>query len=325
MVQNQQDQQNKQNETPWYKKRWAKITAISLGGIFAFSLVVTTVQANTDSDDDGVNNYDESATYDSDRRNPDTDGDGLTDGEEVSKASNLLLEDSDNDKLTDSEEAELGTDLMHPDSDDDGVLDNDEVILTTDPLNPDTDGDTLIDGSDNLPLETSFYTAEITHTVPAVPAGKPTEEVVFTTGQSGTWTCGEDFPAGTYDLHAVGSSYGNVFTDGTEGAGTFGVNEILAPADYSDPVVDQGMFPDTISNVTFTTGDTITTSGPKVQLILKKDGTPAKEAYDVVETAKYDVETKTTTYTQDGEEVDRSKMYTADELDADIKAQIAEE
>ena len=57
---------------------------------------------------------------------PDTDGDGLSDGDEVSV---------------------YGTDPLDPDSDDDGLSDGDEVdVVGTDPLDPDHDGDGVCDG-----------------------------------------------------------------------------------------------------------------------------------------------------------------------------------
>ncbi|MEL0118751.1 MAG: hypothetical protein VXB01_07400, partial [Opitutae bacterium] len=67
----------------------------------------------------------------------DTDGDGLSDGEEV----NLLgtdpsKADSDGDQLTDGEEVILGTDPNEVDTDKDGGIDGDEVIYGGDPLDP---------------------------------------------------------------------------------------------------------------------------------------------------------------------------------------------
>jgi hypothetical protein len=59
--------------------------------------------------------------------------------------------DSDGDGLTDGEEAALGTNPASADSDGDGLSDGDEVRgFGTDPLAPDTDGDGLPDGVDVL-------------------------------------------------------------------------------------------------------------------------------------------------------------------------------
>ncbi len=60
-------------------------------------------------------------------------------------------QDSDGDGLTDSEELELGTDPYEPDTDKDGLTDGQEVkVYMTDPLNPDTDWDGLTDGKDEV-------------------------------------------------------------------------------------------------------------------------------------------------------------------------------
>lgn len=57
--------------------------------------------------------------------------------------------DTDGDGLTDREELEIGTDPNNPDTDGDKLLDGEEVkIFTTDPLNPDSDGDELLDGDE---------------------------------------------------------------------------------------------------------------------------------------------------------------------------------
>ncbi len=111
--------------------------------------------------------------------NADTDGDGLSDGDEVClHRTNPLRADSDGDGLADMRELGLGTDPMSPDTDGDGLLDGWEAAhgldplvpsgddgadadvdgdgLTniqeqrrgTDPWNPDTDGDGLSDGQE---------------------------------------------------------------------------------------------------------------------------------------------------------------------------------
>jgi outer membrane protein OmpA-like peptidoglycan-associated protein len=65
--------------------------------------------------------------------NADTDGDGLTDGEEVKQSrTDPLKVDTDDDKLTDADEIRK---------------------VKTDPLNPDTDSDKVIDGEDKCPLQ----------------------------------------------------------------------------------------------------------------------------------------------------------------------------
>lgn len=57
--------------------------------------------------------------------------------------------DSDGDGLSDAEEIRLGTDPKNPDTDGDGLTDGEEVKkYLTDPLNPDTDYDGLTDGAE---------------------------------------------------------------------------------------------------------------------------------------------------------------------------------
>lgn len=81
----------------------------------------------------------------------DTDGDGLTDGEEIAFLSDPNLVDTDGDLLTDFEEYNYGTNPLLVDTDDDGLTDYDEVntdfpyVHLTDPLLVDTDSDGLDD------------------------------------------------------------------------------------------------------------------------------------------------------------------------------------
>jgi outer membrane protein OmpA-like peptidoglycan-associated protein len=92
---------------------------------------------NMDSDGDGISDYDELHVYGTDPLNPDTDGDGLTDYEEIFKyGTNPLHPDSDGDGLTDYEEIYIyGTDPLNPDTDSGGVSDGHEVLEdATDPL-----------------------------------------------------------------------------------------------------------------------------------------------------------------------------------------------
>lgn len=84
----------------------------------------------------------------------DTDGDGLSDAEEVqTHGTDPTKADSDGDGLTDAEEIQsYGTDPLSGDSDKDGISDFAEVMGTTgyvtDPLNADTDGDGMDDGDE---------------------------------------------------------------------------------------------------------------------------------------------------------------------------------
>lgn len=57
--------------------------------------------------------------------------------------------DSDGDGLTNAEELEAGTSSNNPDTDSDGLGDREEVeVYSTDPRDADTDGDTYLDGQE---------------------------------------------------------------------------------------------------------------------------------------------------------------------------------
>jgi hypothetical protein len=96
-----------------------------------------------------------------DPTNPDTDGDGLTDGSEVDgdNPTNPLDIDTDGDGLIDGQEDANGdgalnseeTDPNTADTDADGLADGTEVngANPTNPLIPDTDGDGLIEGTED--------------------------------------------------------------------------------------------------------------------------------------------------------------------------------
>ena len=124
--------------------------------------------AKGDSDDDDLDDKAETsgwlstrgAVYRTDPMDPDTDRDGLTDGEEAGKAvsdpdagiefvalSSPLMPDTDGDDLSDAAEADLSLDAFDRDSDGDEVEDGREVeYLGTAPDVADTDGDGFDDG-----------------------------------------------------------------------------------------------------------------------------------------------------------------------------------
>jgi outer membrane protein OmpA-like peptidoglycan-associated protein len=82
---------------------------------------------------------------------PDTDGDNISDGDEVKKYHTLPLRaDTDGDGLTDGEENEhYLTDPSKFDTDQDGLSDGVEISkYNTDPLRVDTDGEGLSDGDE---------------------------------------------------------------------------------------------------------------------------------------------------------------------------------
>jgi hypothetical protein len=105
--------------------------------------------------------------YELDPTNPDTDGDGLNDGDEISAGSDPTRVDSDFDGLRDGDEVHLHkTDPTKRDTDNDGLTDYDEVFGTygvvTNPTVADTDEDGLRDGEEIfgfgfIPIEPSEH------------------------------------------------------------------------------------------------------------------------------------------------------------------------
>ncbi len=105
--------------------------------------------------DKEVSNTRKECVFNTDPLNPDTDGDGLTDPEEVKiYKTNPRKVDTDGEGLPDGDEVKkYKTDPTKPDTDGDGLTDAEELSITkTNPLNPDTDGDGVIDGQDKCPL-----------------------------------------------------------------------------------------------------------------------------------------------------------------------------
>jgi Tol biopolymer transport system component len=111
---------------------------------------------NWDTDGDGRGDGEEMAQDTdpcdpSDRSDPegDNDGDGLTNAQEWELGTDPYNPDSDGDELSDGEEVlEVRTNPLDPDSDADGLSDGREAPSCTDPLNWDTDGDERGDGEE---------------------------------------------------------------------------------------------------------------------------------------------------------------------------------
>ena len=108
-----------------------------------------TAEAGVDSDNDGLTDARE-LELDLDPFNPDTDGDGLLDGEEV---------------------RQYGTDPRNRDTDGDTLSDGTEAAGCTSPINPDTDGDGIPDNQDPDPCAGPTPTATLTST--RIPTAEP--------------------------------------------------------------------------------------------------------------------------------------------------------
>ena len=138
----------------------------------AATAIALTAAAEGDDDNDGLSNAAE-ASLGTDPNNPDTDGDGLSDGLEVHKYGTLPKnQDTDGDTLTDGHEVET---------------------LKTSPLEKDTDGDGLNDNIDpdplSLPTATSTFTpVPPTSTPTPTPASTATATATATTRPSDTPT-----------------------------------------------------------------------------------------------------------------------------------------
>ncbi len=114
-----------------------------------------------DTDEDGLPDFVEEM-YGTDPEKPDTDDDSLSDYDELyvigtsplkydtdEDGTNDADSDTDGDGLTNEQELDLGTSPSSPDTDGDSLSDYAELYETnTDPLKADTDGDTLSDSDD---------------------------------------------------------------------------------------------------------------------------------------------------------------------------------
>lgn len=103
------------------------------------TVLALTAEAAGDDDGDGLSNAQEQQLG-TNPDNPDTDGDGLNDGQEVNQfGTNPKQQDTDGDTLPDGAEVnQYGTSPTNPDTDGDGTPDGVEVNAGTNPLQPPT-------------------------------------------------------------------------------------------------------------------------------------------------------------------------------------------
>ena len=133
---------------------------------------------DTDDDNDGLSDEQE-IQLGSNPLKSDTDGDGVNDKidafpldkTEIRDTNNNGIgdnvdPDADGDGLTNIEEIqEYGTNPFSADSDNDGLPDNEEVKNGTEPNKADTDGDGIIDSKDALPLDASKWQAGLMNSI----------------------------------------------------------------------------------------------------------------------------------------------------------------
>lgn len=118
----------------------------------SLGLSVSLFGNDNDSDEDGLMRSREKELG-TDPENSDTDGDELSDGDELNRSrTNPLRKDSDGDGLSDGDEfLKYRTDPNNADSDSDKLSDAEEVMKTeTNPLASDTDGDGLNDWDEKM-------------------------------------------------------------------------------------------------------------------------------------------------------------------------------
>src|SRR5262249_49696823 len=149
----------------WFGVLASVLLAVLLAGLLAARPALALLDPNGDPARDGVSNLGE-APWGTDPMTPDTDGDGLPDGEEIGTllawglgsptdpdsdhdGIDDLHDDYDGDGLSNLEERTLGTFYVLFDSDFDGLSDGYEVAHGSNPLAWDSNGDGIRDGDED--------------------------------------------------------------------------------------------------------------------------------------------------------------------------------
>ncbi len=213
---------------------------------------------NPDTDGDGLNDGEEYLTYKTNPLIADTDVDGLGDADEVKVTkTNPLIADTDNDGLKDGEEVnKYKTDPLKADTDGDGLKDGDEVLkYKTNPLKADTDGEGLTDGDEVNGLNVEIRVV-----------GSPAVTKLFKTDPLKADTDSDEL-TDYAEVKTHKTDPLNVDTDG----GTIGdgveVKRGTDPLDPSDDIVKIGV-PIVLEGITFATNKSDIT--PESEVVLAK-------------------------------------------------------
>lgn len=131
--------------------------------LYSYALYAKDKPKDTDTDGDGLTDYEELNITLTDPEKADTDEDGIIDSEEdmdedginnrdeIDLGTNPINSDTDRDNLTDYEELyQYHTDPLLEDTDGDGLTDYDDVKLGFSPLLKDTDGNGIIDSEERV-------------------------------------------------------------------------------------------------------------------------------------------------------------------------------
>lgn len=191
--------------------------------------------STADDDNDGLTNVEEAALG-TDPKNPDTDDDGVSDGDEVDVyRSDPLNLDTDGDTLYDGGELVYGTGILDPDSDGDGLSDGDEVyIYLTSPTSSDSDGDGTPDGvevrngTDPLRAPSAEPTNAPPTTAPAAPVS--TSAAAAPAGQGSVDSDGDGLTDAQETRFGTNPANGD-----SDGDGVNDSNEVAAGTNPLDP------------------------------------------------------------------------------------------